>query len=45
MSKNELLDNLFGKDTTDQIKNNSPFRNYKTWKLVIKSINLGLINS
>ncbi|CAD8165800.1 unnamed protein product [Paramecium pentaurelia] len=34
MTKKELTDSIYGCDNQDKIKNNSPFRNFKTWKLV-----------
>ncbi|CAK65842.1 unnamed protein product (macronuclear) [Paramecium tetraurelia] len=34
MSKKELADSIFGCDNSDRIRSNSPFRNFKSWKLV-----------
>ncbi|CAD8142504.1 unnamed protein product [Paramecium pentaurelia] len=34
MTKKELTDLIFGYDNQDKIRSNSPFRNFKTWKLV-----------
>ncbi|CAD8067851.1 unnamed protein product [Paramecium sonneborni] len=34
MSRKELTDSIYGCDNSDKIRSNSPFRNFKTWKLV-----------